>query len=272
MLAQPDHGLLARGRLRWVLGTIGVAAGLLLVLAALYIWLGLFDVAATTKHWPPTEWLLHFVMRRSVTARAPELAVPDLDQPGLILRGALYYASTCAACHGAPGQLASPIAQQLTPVPPGLYSASQDFSPSQLFWIIKHGVKLTAMPAWPAQERDDEIWAMVAFVRHLPTLTPPGYAALVGDVRASWLPAHAAAGAAFDPTPCVPCHGADGRGRDGAIASIAGRRASELEAALLGYRDGSWPSGFMQPFAAALSTQQIGAAARYYAALPGRGP
>ncbi len=237
--------------------------------AGLFVWFGLFDVAASTKHSTPVEWFLHFVMERSVAHYAPELPVPDLRDAALIERGALHYASGCAACHGAPGQLASPIAQQMTPVPPGLYSAGKDFDPSQLFWIVKNGVKMTAMPAWTAPDRSDEIWAMVAFIEHLPQLKTPEYLALVGNQpTASWLPGAPPSAAAFDPAACASCHGADGRGRDGAFQSIAGLSEAELENALRAYRDGGRPSGFMQPVAAQLSDAQIVAAAKYYAALP----
>jgi cytochrome c553 len=237
---------------------------------SLFVWFGLFDVAASTRHSTPAEWFLHFVMQRSVAHYATELPVPDLDDTALILRGALHYASGCAACHGAPGQLASPIAQQMTPVPPGLYSAARDFDPSQLFWIVRNGVKMTAMPGWPAPGRSDEIWDMVAFIHHLPDLDTDAYAALVGNgPSTTWLPATPpTATADFNPAACAACHSTDGRGRAGAFASIAGLPEPELESALRGYRDGSRPSGFMQPVAAQLTEAQLVAAARYYAALP----
>ena len=113
----------AKSRLPTVAATLSVAGFCAFIIAALLVWFGLYNVAASTKHTPPVQWLLHFVMQRSVAAHAPELPVPDLDDPMLILRGALHYSMGCAACHGAPGQLASPIAQQMTPVPPGLYGA-----------------------------------------------------------------------------------------------------------------------------------------------------
>jgi len=251
------------------LATLGVAGLGAVLCAAAFVWFGLYDVAATSRHTTPVAWFLHFVMRRSVAANAPELKVPDLNDPALILRGGLYYPSGCAACHGAPGQLASPIAQQMTPTPPALYGAWQDFDPSQLFWIIRNGVKMTAMPGWPAPERLDEIWAMVAFVEHLRTLTTPDYRALVGPTQESWLPAPVAR---FDSAICARCHGADGRGRVGVAPALAGLREPDLETALRGYRDGSRPSGFMQPFAAQLSDTDLVAAAHYYAALPGATP
>jgi len=258
-----------RRRVPVVTTTLGIAAGVALLLALMTVWFGFYDVAATTKHSPPVEWLLHFVMQRSVAAHAPELQVPDLNDANLILRGALHYSSGCAPCHGAPGELASPIAQQMTPVPPALYGAWKDFDPSQLFWIIQNGVKLTAMPAWPAQQRSDEIWAMVAFVEHLRTLTTPDYLALVGNTHTSWLPAPPpTTPSGFDEAACARCHGEDGRGRSGVAPALAGHNEAELEAALRAFRDGSTASGFMQPVAAQLSDAQILEAARYYASLP----
>jgi cytochrome c553 len=211
-------------------------------------------------------------MERSVAARAPHLTPPDLDDPALILRGATHYATGCAPCHGGPGELASPIAQQMTPVPPGLYDAARDFSPNELFWIVKHGVKMTAMPAWPAQGRDDEIWAMVAFLRHLPTVKTAGYAKLTGLVGGpGFLDGgidRAADPRGFDPAPCSRCHGTDGRGREGAFPRLAGLGTAYLVNALRAFRDGSRPSGFMQPIAAGLTDDQIAAAAKYFSALP----
>jgi cytochrome c553 len=258
-------------RLLWaVIGLVGggVIAG---IVALVVILSGAFDVAATAGHSAPVAFLLHFTMERSVAARAPRLRPPDLNDPALILRGATHYATGCAPCHGAPGELASPIARQMTPVPPGLYDAARDFTPNGLFWIVKHGVKMTAMPAWPAQGRDDELWAMVAFLRHLPTLKTADYTKLAGLAGGpGFLDAgidHAAS-QAFDPAPCSRCHGARGEGRNGAFPRLAGLDTAYLINALRAFRDGSRPSGFMQPIAARLTDAQIAAAVKYFAGLP----
>jgi|SRR5665213_121490 len=251
-----------------VLVGAGVGAGFC---GALFIWAGLFDVAATSKHSWPATLLLHYAMERSVVFHAPKLDSPDLDDPTLVGRGATHYASGCAPCHGAPGELASPIAQQMTPTPPGLYSAGREYTPSQLFWIIKNGVKMTAMPAWPAQERMDEIWAMVAFVKHLSDFNTESFAKTSGWIGGAdflYEMAPVAAGGAFNPVPCGRCHGADGRGRNGASPNISSLSVARFVQVMKAYRDGSKPSGFMQPVAAALSDEQIEQAARYFAALP----
>lgn len=252
-----------------VLAAGGVLAGIVAVIIVLS---GAFDVAATSGHSRPVALLLHFTMQRSVAAHAPQITPPDLDDPALILRGATHYATGCAPCHGGPGELASPIAQQMLPVPPGLYSAGRDFTPDQLFWIVKNGVKMTAMPAWPAQGRDDEIWAMVAFLRHLPEQNTLAYARLTGIAGGTgFLDGGISRGSPatpFDAAPCSRCHGKDGMGRAGAFPRLAGLSSGYIVKALHAFRDGSRPSGFMQPIAAALNDQQITAAAQYYSALP----
>ena len=257
-----------RSHLATAVVALALGGGVLLVGAALFVWSGLFDVAASSGHSPPVAWLLHFAMRRSVAFHAPKLTPPNLDDPKLILRGATHFATGCAPCHGAPGEVASPIAQRMMPVPPGLYSVGRDFTPDQLFWIVQHGVKMTAMPAWPAPQRQDEIWAMVAFLRHLPEYKTQAYRQLSGLSGGTGMlsqpPAASADTSSFDPAACARCHGGDGNGRGGAFPRLAGLSAAYIAQSLAAFRDGSRPSGFMQPVAAALTDAEINQAATYF--------
>jgi mono/diheme cytochrome c family protein len=95
-----------------------------------------------------------------------------------ISAGAGLYAENCTGCHLSPDMDATPISQGLYPTPPQ-FSGKLDHTASQEFWMIKHGVKLTAMPAWGRTRGDDQMWDMVAFVRTLPTLSPDQYDAMV---------------------------------------------------------------------------------------------
>jgi mono/diheme cytochrome c family protein len=69
----------------------------------------------------------------------------------------------------------------------GLYPPAPELArgikhtPEQTFWIIKHGVKLTAMPAWGKTHDDQLIWDMVAFIRQLPTMSPDQYKAAIAS-------------------------------------------------------------------------------------------
>src|SRR3546814_12835451 len=77
----------------------------------------------------------------------------------------------CSSCHLAPGLEKSEISQGLYPRAPELFREPQRSAKEQ-FWLIKHGVKLTAMPAWGKTHSDELIWDMVAFVRQMPKMSP----------------------------------------------------------------------------------------------------
>jgi cytochrome c553 len=162
----------------------------------------------------------------------------------------------------------------MTPVPPGLYDVYRDFTPNQLFWIVRNGIKMTAMPAWPALRRDDEVWDMVAFLEHLPAYKTADYAALSGATSATFLagplPTAAVHAGSIAPADCARCHGADGNGREGAYPHLAGLSRTYIEQSLLAFRNGSRPSGFMQPVAAALSDSDIEQAATFFSQQPRR--
>jgi mono/diheme cytochrome c family protein len=86
----------------------------------------------------------------------------------------------CTGCHLAPGARDSEIRPGLYPQPPDL-TRSPPPSPARAFWVIKHGIKMTAMPAWGTTHDDAAVWNIVAFLQKLPTLSPGQYQSLVGE-------------------------------------------------------------------------------------------
>lgn len=265
-----------------MLKRILVWAAVLLPVAALggllFAWSGLFNVAASTGHWPITKWFLSFTMRNSVETHSMGIESPPLDDPALVRLGAGHYAFGCAACHGAPGERPNPIVQEMTPAPPHLIERIPRWDPEELFWIVKHGVKYTGMPAWAALEREDEIWAMVAFLLRLPDLSPQEYLTLTqADVpsdsshedlpdadrsRLDTLQAPARATLAF----CTTCHGWEGRGRGpGPIPRLDILSPAYVTATLQAYAAGERYSGIMEPAADGLSDSVIAALTEHYA-------
>ena len=162
---------------RWAL-----VAGALLVLvgaAAVGIYAGLYNIAADVPHTQPVYWLLETVRDRSIAARARDIVVPnDLNDPNRISRGAGQYADMCSGCHLAPGMKRTEISRGLYPRAPELRRKT-DLTPAEQFWVVKHGVKMTGMPAWGVTHDDELLWDVVAFVRKLPELTPEQYETLV---------------------------------------------------------------------------------------------
>lgn len=257
----------------WILAGLALGG---LVLA----FTGIIPIKASSGHWAVTEWFLHTVMRRSVSTHSIVVPARPLDDPGLVIKGAGHFETACKACHGAPGEEPPRVAQEMTPSPPHLRDRVADWEDDDLFYIIKHGVKFTGMPAWPARQRDDEVWAMVAFVRMLPRMTPEEYRRLVGGEAPAPEGTAAFDLEAGDGPPrevldtCARCHGARGEGRGrGAYPRLAGQSPEYLYRALLAYADGRRHSGMMQVVAAELGRERMRALARYYGGLAaGAGP
>lgn len=173
-----------RARLRHHLPSgpfVAIAAAALLLFGALLVYFGAYDIAADAPHTRPVYALLDNLRDRSIAVRARDIVPPaDLNAPARLSAGAGLYAEMCSSCHLGPGVERSELSQGLYPQAPEL-AKGQDLSAAEQFWIIKHGVKLSAMPAWGKTHPDPLIWDMVAFVRRLPGMTPDQYQRLVAS-------------------------------------------------------------------------------------------
>jgi cytochrome c553 len=167
--------------IKWI-SLLGVAA---LVVAYAYINAGLYPIGADTPHNKVTYWLLETMRERSIARASRDIQVPDLNNSELLLTGGPDYNDMCSQCHLKPGRAQSDMSIGLYPSPPNLSLASSDHdhahdvkeaaSAQRQLWIIKHGIKASGMPAWGPTHDDQRIWAMVAFIQKLPTLTPEQY-------------------------------------------------------------------------------------------------
>lgn len=145
---------------------------------------GQYNVAADEPHWSLTSRVMAIIRDRSIAVRAADLTVPNLADPALIALGAEHYAAMCTGCHLAPGTGDNEMRQGLYPKPPNL-TEQRDRSPAESFWILKHGLKMSGMPAWGVTHDDESLWGLVAFLQQLPTLDAAGYAALTASPGAA---------------------------------------------------------------------------------------
>ncbi len=172
-----QHGLFTRNRI--IAAAVGGGLVFLIGAAWLLIYAGAYNIAADAPHTGPVYWLLNNVRERSIAVRAGGVTVPaDLGNQKRIAAGAGLYNEMCTSCHLGPGLERSEISQGLYPRAPEL-ARGIDLSAAEEFWVIKHGIKMTAMPAWGPTHNDTLIWDMVAFLQKLPHLTPAQYQALV---------------------------------------------------------------------------------------------
>jgi mono/diheme cytochrome c family protein len=162
----------------WKITTAGAIA-LIVGVVGLAVYSGVYNVAADDPHSRAIYWLTSTVRAHSIAARASDIAIPvDLSDPKRIAAGAAEYDEMCSGCHLAPGLEKTEISKGLYPSAPEL-SRGNDLNPAEQFWVLKHGIKMTGMPAWGPTHDDILLWDIVAFIQKLPSLTPEQYQAIV---------------------------------------------------------------------------------------------
>jgi mono/diheme cytochrome c family protein len=152
-------------------------AVVLLVILAIVIGSGVYDFAADSAHTALATNLIQFARERSIEVRTAGIKVPALTSPTMIREGAEHYDAMCVSCHLAPGTPENEMRPGMNPKPPRLASVPAR-NPTEQFWIVKHGLKMTAMPAWGTTHSDEEIWNMVAFLQRLPGMSAQQYRAM----------------------------------------------------------------------------------------------
>jgi len=144
---------------------------------------GLYDVSASSPHSGPVTWLLSTTSHASIERHSSGIEVPDLDNASLARAGINDFDAMCKGCHGAPGQEPEAMGQGLNPPPPDLSESAAEMQAAELFWVTKHGIKMTGMPAWGATHDDDALWPVVAFMTTLPDLDADGYQSLLASAN-----------------------------------------------------------------------------------------
>jgi mono/diheme cytochrome c family protein len=165
------------------LGVIAGAAGVLALLGVaglLVVYTGAYNVAATEEHASFTRWTFDTTFRNSVERRAGQVPAPETFTPEMIAAGAASYRSMCQHCHAGPGVERAKWAAGMRPRPPHLTEAAAEWEPEEVFWLVKHGVKMSGMPAFAPGHDDQLLWNLAAFVKELPAMTPERYATLAG--------------------------------------------------------------------------------------------
>lgn len=164
---------------------IGIGATLLTILAVwlLTVYTGAYNVAATDPHADIVRWTFDTTMKRSVSDRAAHFTPPEQTSEQQLREAARIYAETCAHCHGGPGKEHEHWAGNMRPQPPKLTDAAAHWEAREVFWIVKNGIKMTGMPAFSPEHDDQTIWAIAAFVKDLPGMTPEDYEAATRGAR-----------------------------------------------------------------------------------------
>jgi mono/diheme cytochrome c family protein len=160
-----------------LLAVIGALAVLVGIAATVFFFGGFWSVAENQDDPAIVSWALASVRAASVARHAMEAQPANLDELATVQAGARAYSTIgCVNCHGGPGVKWAKFSEGLKPVPADLVAMAKERTPSELFWVIRNGVKFTGMPSFGlAGASDQDLWSIVAFVRKLPTVTEADY-------------------------------------------------------------------------------------------------
>ena len=161
-----------------IIATLGVAGILAAVAGLLVVNTGLFNVAASWEDPALVSWVLSTASDSSIKRHAASIKAPATKGDKQIDEGFRSYREMCAICHTPPSADESPVTQGLNPKPPELSESADEFTSSELFWVIKNGIRMTGMPAWGPTHEDEEIWDIVAFLKTLPNMSKEDYEAM----------------------------------------------------------------------------------------------
>lgn len=158
----------------------GVVGGLI------FMYSGVFNVAATVVDSSLLNWALVTVREASIGLHAREVPAPETGMVTDRDAGFALYRESCVMCHTPIGRTPRPMAVGFNPQAPGFGADADDMGDTELFWVTKNGIRFTGMPAWGPSLTDKEIWDITAFVMTMPEMTAAEYDAI--DARIPVVP------------------------------------------------------------------------------------
>lgn len=155
----------------------GIVATIVVAIIAAYLLLqsGLIPANADAKPGGLELWAAGTSLNATLRNQAPKQADPVVLSSANLIEGIHLYGQHCAICHGtaAGGSSASPVAKGLYPTPPQFAEDGVEDDPEGVsYWKIKHGIRLTGMPAWGSSLSDQQIWTLALFLKHMDKLPP----------------------------------------------------------------------------------------------------
>ena len=170
-----DNGRPVKSRSVRVAAAAFASLVVVLVVTAAFVYSGVYDIAATSPHYDFTFRVLRTTMEQSVKRQARHVKVPELDDPEKVHLGFKNFHEMCVVCHGAPGAAPSQLSKGLYPEAPDLVKSAAAWKPAELYVIVRDGIKMSGMPAWSPTHSGEELWAIVAFLKVLPTMPSTEY-------------------------------------------------------------------------------------------------
>ena len=150
--------------LTFIIGA-ATAYGFAAILLIFAVRLGILPVQADAAPGRLEASLLRSALHASVARHAPTGGNPQPSPKTDSIMGATIYRQLCSRCHGLTDRSDNTYGKSFYPPAPNLALSGTTFSDGEIFWIVKHGIRNTAMPAWGSLLTDEEIWRVAAVVR-----------------------------------------------------------------------------------------------------------
>jgi mono/diheme cytochrome c family protein len=156
---------------------LGIVATLIVAVVVAYLLLKSGFVPANADAQPGglELWAANTSLQATLQREAPSGPNPVSPTSDHLIDGVKLYTQHCAICHGtAAGEASeSPVAKGLYPRPPQFATDGVEDDPEGVsYWKIKHGIRLTGMPAWTGSLSDEQIWTLALFLKHMDKLPP----------------------------------------------------------------------------------------------------
>lgn len=147
---------------------IGIVVGILAVAAGVYSvsYFGWFPIGADNPPGRLERMLASRAMNVYADKHKPEGENPVAPTPANLTDGAKEYEEHCALCHGGAKAKISVMEKKFSPPAPQLINRIPHDPDAWLFWVTKHGVRMTGMPSWDGVMSDDDMWKTIAFIKH----------------------------------------------------------------------------------------------------------
>jgi len=171
--------------LKGVISGVALTVAVAVVAAYVLVQSGLIPANADAAPGALETWMARTSLEATLRRDAPKQANPVALTDQNLLEGVHLFARNCAVCHGSASgaDAASPIAKGLYQRPPQLASDGVEDDPEgEIFWKVKHGIRLTGMPSFASALSDQEIWTLALFLKHMDKLPP--------SVQEAWTQVH----------------------------------------------------------------------------------
>jgi cytochrome c1 len=145
-----------------------------LIIAGLYVYVerGYMSFRADQS---PSAFETKYAMNAvdaSARRNAPKITNPVPVTDVSLRESIKLYKENCASCHGDPAAPRRVLGQSFYPPAPQFMTDMPDMPANENFYIIKHGIRMTGMPAWGKLLSDDQIWQLTTFLSEMEKLPP----------------------------------------------------------------------------------------------------